>query len=451
MTYEEKLALLNGEDFYSLFLSLGADPRWVNSAGHPSIQILGFCHWRGHNAAHSAVFDPVTFKVTCFSECGGGMYLHTWIKKALELNHAQDAKDFLEEWIDNKNIDLSNRIARDVDLDYKERPYTYEPIEPVGGLPRDEIEFLYSRFITDSTTLKRLAWCHEDGIQYEVLSLYNIAYDAERDTIILPHHNVKGEIVGLYERSYKPIRRVVREQYPDIPYARLCEYPRAKYVPLLRDSITEEGKTSYSFPNSRNLYGLHLAKESIRRNKRAIIFEGAKSVMLAHQWGVEEAVATHTFGANVNHISLLIEQGAEEFYLAFDKQFQENVGQEWDLYEHKTREFAKRISNEPRVKSVYRLCDYDGMVGYKDAPVDRGEETFKALLADAEPLFVRGTSDDILAAKNGQLQRGKESNRSSFIIKKVNGELENYYREKIRKESAEQIKSWGNLDQRRIF
>ncbi len=97
----------------------------------------------------------------------------------------------------------------------------------------------------------------------------------------------------------------------------------------------DEAKNSWSFPNSLNLYGLHLAKDAIRQTKKAIIFEGGKSVMLAHQYGIEYTVATHTFGAHVNHISMLIEQGAEEIYLAFDKQYQTTDSDDiqWQLYD----------------------------------------------------------------------------------------------------------------------
>ena len=78
MNYEEKITLLNGDDFFSFFEYMNAQPRWVNSAGKRSIQVLGLCH---HGENHSALFDPTTLKVNCFSECGGGMFLHTWVKR----------------------------------------------------------------------------------------------------------------------------------------------------------------------------------------------------------------------------------------------------------------------------------------------------------------------------------------------------------------------------------
>ena len=55
MTYEDKITRLNPEEFFSLFEDLHAEPRWVNSRGKQSIQVLGLCH---HGENHSALFDP---------------------------------------------------------------------------------------------------------------------------------------------------------------------------------------------------------------------------------------------------------------------------------------------------------------------------------------------------------------------------------------------------------
>lgn len=117
MTYEDKIRLLDGDEFFSLFEVLRADPRWVNSNGKRAIQILGLCH---NGKRHSALFDPTTLKVNCFSECGGGMLLHTWVKRALDLDEPYEAKSFIENWIDGKAIDLSGRTPIDADFSYTE-------------------------------------------------------------------------------------------------------------------------------------------------------------------------------------------------------------------------------------------------------------------------------------------------------------------------------------------
>lgn len=88
-----------------------------------------------------------------------------------------------------------------------------------------------------------------------------------------------------------------------------------------------------------------MAKDAIQQTGKAIIFEGAKSVMLAHQYGYPFSVASHTFGAHVNHISLLLEHGAKEIILAFDRQYKDvsNDSFEWPFYEQKSQELAKQV------------------------------------------------------------------------------------------------------------
>ena len=408
MDYDEKLALLSDEDFFTFFGLMKAEPRWVNSAGKHAIQLLGLCH---HGESHSAVFDPTTLKVTCFSECGGGMLFHTWVKRVLGLENPQDAKDFVEDWIDGQEIDFENRVPRATgEFEYKERPFEVKEIPPVEPIADEDKERLYSEFDTSLETLGKLVWHTEDHIDPEILALYDVAYFPKRETIILPHHNINGGIIGLYERSFRPLRRDVKKQYPDMSYKDLVQYPRAKYVPLLKapefldEDDLENKRTSWSFPNTQNLYGFHLAKDAIKETGEAIIFEGGKSVMLAHQYGHYNAVATHTFGAHFNHIAMLINAGAKKIYLGFDKQYQSTDGddKQWMLYDKKTRGLAEKVGNEV---DVYRLIDdeKDPHLRYKDAPIDQGKEVFEKLLKNAEPLMVGGQKmSEVKEAKKAQ-------------------------------------------------
>lgn len=397
MTYEDKIRLLDGDEFFSLFEVLRAEPQWVNSNGKRAIQIIGLCH---HGGSHSALFDPTTLKVNCFSECGGGMLLHTWVKRALDLDEPYEAKNFIEDWIDGKAIDLSGRTPIDADFGYTERPFKLEHIEPLKGIPQHIIDELYSEFDNTPETLARLKWHTEDGISVEMLQKYQVAYYPKKGTIVFPHHNINGEIVGLYERSFRMLRKEFRKEYPDAPYEAAMWFPRAKYLPLIRkekykEMIPDEEKTSWSFPNSQNLYGLHIAAPYIKESGEAIIFEGAKSVMLAHQWGIKNSVASHTFGCHFNHINMLHECGARKIYLAFDRQYQEQDedDRDWNLYDKKTRGMAEKIKDigGMEIRRIIDLPNTGVPLDHKDAPVDKGKEKFFALLEAARaslPLWV---------------------------------------------------------------
>lgn len=405
--YEDKIDLLSEDEFFSLFQDLGAEPKWGTCGGKRCIKLLTLCH---HGTHHNAAFDPESHKVTCFSDCSCTVMLHTWVKRALDLSCAREAKNEIEKWIDGQGIDLSSRDFREgVDFSYHERPFDPDQeVEMVQGIDPAILAELYSSFDTSPETLSRLVWCKPreqggDGIPVEQLRRFQVACDPARGTIILPHHNANGDIVGLYERSFLPLRRDMEQFFlewcngdifeytnkykPEIA-RQIYAYPKSKYMPLLKaEKYRTDEKPCWSFPNGRNLYGLHLAKEAIRESGKAIIFEGAKSVMLAHAYGYPYAVASHTFGAGEAHIAMLIQAGAKEIILAFDKQYKDSSGAEWAIYDDRTRGLAQRVGAHV---TISRICDKEGThLAYKDAPIDQGKDTFDALFAQREILTGR--------------------------------------------------------------
>lgn len=383
---------------------MNAAPKWGTCGGKDCIKVLTLCHNGTH---HNAAFDPETHKITCFSECNTTTMIHTWVCKVLGTTNPNEGREFIEKWIDEAEIDLSDVIpgASGGTKTY----HVFDPdkkVDMVKGIDPKILADLYSQFDTTTETLSRLKWHLPkvrggDEIPLQQLSDFQVAYYPKRGTIILPHHNINGEIVGLYERSFAPTKDEMekifqygkhewidnKEIWKAIHYA-----PKSKYMPLwkekkYRDKNIEKDYT-WSFPNSCNLYGLHKAKEAIRESGKAIIFEGAKSVMLAHAYGYPFAVASHTFGAHENHISMLIQAGAKEIVLAFDKQYQKPEGREWDTYEKRTQGLADRVG---RFVKVSRICDRDGaFLGYKDAPIDNGKAAFETLFASREVLTGRG-------------------------------------------------------------
>ena len=71
------------------------------------------------------------------------------------------------------------------------------------------------------------------------------------------------------------------------------------------------------FNKSRLLYGYHLAKESIYKNKKLIVCEGYLDVVMFHQAGFAEAVATLGTALTSEHLPLL-RKGDPKVILAYD-------------------------------------------------------------------------------------------------------------------------------------
>ena len=65
LEYKEKISLLNEDDYFSLFSRLNAAPRYVNSAGKRSIQILGLHTYGGFNKAEQTADFSVQFDGLC--------------------------------------------------------------------------------------------------------------------------------------------------------------------------------------------------------------------------------------------------------------------------------------------------------------------------------------------------------------------------------------------------
>ncbi len=93
----------------------------------------------------------------------------------------------------------------------------------------------------------------------------NSVYDAFRNRVIFPIFSVGGQVVGFGGRTLR--------NDPDTP----------KYLNSPESSMFEKSKL---------LYGLHAAKQEIRKTETAILVEGYMDVLALHQAGISNAVAS---------------------------------------------------------------------------------------------------------------------------------------------------------------
>ncbi|MDR0408348.1 MAG: DNA primase [Campylobacteraceae bacterium] len=129
------------------------------------------------------------------------------------------------------------------------------------------LNFLKQRFFTSKETIEAgVVGISENGSEY--------ARFIER--ITFPIHSQNGKIVGFGGRT-------------------ITNHP-SKYVNSPQSKI---------FNKSRLLYGYHLARESIIKNKKIIICEGYLDVVMLHQAGFNEAVATLGTALTNEHLPLI--------------------------------------------------------------------------------------------------------------------------------------------------
>lgn len=115
-------------------------------------------------------------------------------------------------------------------------------------------------------------------------------YDRFRNRLIVPIHDEKGQVVAFGGRA-------------------LSDEDKPKYLNSPETQV---------YKKSQVLYGMHLAKDSIRESRKAVIMEGYFDVIRAHMAGVTQAVGSCGTALTDQHLKLLTRFGAETVYLAFD-------------------------------------------------------------------------------------------------------------------------------------
>ena len=202
-----------------------------------------------------------------------------------------------------------------------------------------------------------IEWLKE-GITIDTMKRYGIKYYGKEHKIVIPHYNKDNMLIGIRGRSM--ISEDV-ERY-------------GKYMP-----ITLNGKM-YNHPLSYNLYGLNHNLKNIEKYGRAILFESEKSVMLYDSFFGEDynvALATCGHSLTLYQIDILKSiKGLKEVILAYDKQFKELGDKEYT----KDVNLALKITEKLKINfNTSIIFDKFGKLEYKDAPIDKGKETFEFL------------------------------------------------------------------------
>lgn len=169
---------------------------------------------------------------------------------------------------------LSNRLG----LSYE----AYKKVEvkpPFGGFWKQ-----YSKIIENDETppptydLSRLDEFNigvsklfiDDGISAITQEEFNVGYDSLSNRFTIPWYNVEGELLGI-------MGRLNQKEIGD---------KQNKYLPII------------PFRKSKALYGLNINYKNILNKNCIVIVESEKSVMKAHQYGIDNVVA---LGGNKIH------------------------------------------------------------------------------------------------------------------------------------------------------
>lgn len=215
--------------------------------------------------------------------------------------------------------------------------------------------------IFDPAVLKHLPhrqirpWLRE-GITQEVMDARGICFDPYNYGIVIPHHDINNNLIGIRERT------LIKENED-----------KGKYMPAILN-----GKM-YNHPLGFNLYNINNSKDNIKNIKIAIVGEGEKFCLsYASFFGLDNDITVACCGSNLtsHQFKLLYDLGVEEIVIAFDKQFQKAGDAEWKKWIRKLTEIHNKYGKYVKISFMF---DTQDLLGYKQSPTDAGPEIFLEL------------------------------------------------------------------------
>ena len=351
---------LTDENIYDLLHEWGGDP---------GREVFGFtsttiCHNPPGEGSRKLYYYENTGLFRCYTGCDSYFDIFELTTKVAKIQWDKefDLNDAVR-WIAQRfgfSGDHENR-PEDEALDDWKYLANYERIQDITVKTNSIVLKEYENDILErfNYSVKIGPWLRE-GITQAALDQARIGYYPGGDQITIPHFDKDGRFIGLRGRT-------------------LCAEEGERFGKYRPMRINRE---MYNHPLGMNLYNFNNSKDKIKLMKKAIIFEGEKSCLLYQSYfGLENDISVACCGSSVSNyqIQMLLEAGAEEIIVAFDRQFQE-IGDE---------EFKHLKTNLMRLRDKYKnfvlisfIFDKNMITGYKDSPIDCGPDIFLQLFKE---------------------------------------------------------------------
>lgn len=346
----DKNAIKSGmdvEDVFNFLTKKGVQGNWIDES---TLLFETVCHNHKGEGSHKLYYYGNTKLFYCYTGCGSFDIFELLSKMNIvenneELTIEESIDDYLKEQqfltLGHENIVKESSIY---DFSKYEKPNLFKfNKEDYLELPRVTV----------------IDWVKE-GISEATQRRYNIRYNYSSSGITFPYLDMEYNLIGIRQRL---INKEMIEKL-------------GKYRPLERRGIL------YSSPLSFYLFGLAFNQNNIRSQKKAVVFEGEKSVLLMDDmFSPSNNIGVSTAGMHFSRhqYELLKSLGVKEITFAYDRQFKEVGDQEFlGLLETYEKIYDRFADNPDNIKLKF-IFDEEKLTGYKDAPIDCGFENFATL------------------------------------------------------------------------
>lgn len=350
------------EDIFNLLQEWGGDPIY-SGFGIVSSTI---CHNPlGTEASRKLYYYTNTGLFKCFSGCENSTFdIFELVIKIADLQwHKEIDLNAAVRWIASR-FGISGTMEDGPDDNELEDWKYLANYERIQDIQVKNNSVLLKEYDTDILTrfnynIKIDPWLKE-GITQSALDNAIIGFYPGGDQITIPHFDKNGRFIGLRGRT---LCKEEGERF-------------GKYRPMKVNGIL------YNHPLGMNLYNLNRVRDNIARMQKAVIFEGEKSALLFQSYfGADADISVACCGSSVSafQIQSLLEAGAREIIIAFDRQFEEIGDREFKMLTANLTKLHEKYKNETLVSFIF---DKGKTTGYKASPIDEGPDKFLQLFKE---------------------------------------------------------------------
>lgn len=351
---------LHLDQIFELLTDWGGEPEYT-SFGILSATI---CHNEPGEGSRKLYFYENSGLFQCYTGCQGFFDVFELVIKVAEIQWKQDfdLNDAVR-WI-ARRFGLSGKAIDEPDEDAIEDWIylaNYDRIEDISIKKQNIILKEYDDTVLNylNYSVKIAPWLKE-GINEEAMRKARIGFYPGNDQITIPHYDSDGRFIGLRGRT-------------------LCKEDAERYGKYMPVKIN---KLRYTHPLGMNLYGFNWAKDNIKTVKKAIVFESEKSVLMYMSYfGVENSIAVACCGSNLSsyQVQLLLDAGATEIIVAFDRQFKSIGDTEYKRLKKNLLSIHSKYKNYATISFIF---DKNQITGYKASPIDEGSDKFLRLFKE---------------------------------------------------------------------
>lgn len=343
------------ENIFELIQEWGGDPEYTDYG----ILSATICHNTPGEGSRKLYYYSNTGLFRCYTNCGTFDIFELLIKIAkIQWGREFDLNDAV------RYIAIKYNLAgEEIELD-EDSIVDWKNFNAYDRVKAIELKDYHSELKAyDDTILSRLnynvkiePWLRQH-ISQEAIDHARIGYFPAGAQITIPHFDKDNRFIGLRGRA---LSQIDAELY-------------GKYRPIMIN------KQLYNHPLGMNLYNLNNSKDNINSSNLAIIFESEKSCLLYQSYfGIDNDISVACCGSSISsyQIQLLLDCGAKEMVIAFDRQFQ-TIGD--NEFKHLTNNLTKLNNKYKNYIDISIIFDKKMITGYKDSPIDISPEIFLQL------------------------------------------------------------------------